>query len=192
MPDRSRDTDRSESSPDRNDAPRRPNRGGRPPVLDDTKRRQVVAILSLGGSRRTAARFVGCAVSTIQNTALRNPAFDEQLRHAEGGPQIEFLKRVRTASAKEQCWRAATWALERLNAEEFGKRNPELIPLDQARRLMDQLAEILTEEIGDRDVRLRIVRRVERVTEQLRAAAPQPARVESDDEPNEDVDETER
>jgi len=186
MADQSRDTDRSPSQPDANDAPRRPGRGGRPPVLDALKRPQIVAILALGGSRRTAARFVGCAVSTIQNTALRDPEFAEHMRRAEDGPQIEYLKRLRTASAKEQYWRAATWALERLNVEEFGKRNPVLIPVEAARRAMDQLAEILAEEIDDPKTRMRIVRRAERMTEQLRAAAPQPIETESDDEHNDD------
>ena len=34
---------------------------GRKPVLDDAKRREICAILAIGGTRRMAARYVGSA-----------------------------------------------------------------------------------------------------------------------------------
>ena len=37
--------------------------GGRPPTLDDNKRRQIIAILANGSSRRVAARVVGCTIA---------------------------------------------------------------------------------------------------------------------------------
>lgn len=55
---------------------------GRPPVLDEFKRGQIVGMIAMGGSRRTAAGYVGCSVSTIQNTADRDPQFAESLRRA--------------------------------------------------------------------------------------------------------------
>ncbi len=58
---------------------------GRPPVLDEMKQREIVAILSMGCSRRTAAHYVGCAHSTIQYTAERNDKFAEKLDRAESG-----------------------------------------------------------------------------------------------------------
>ena len=56
---------------------------GRRPVLDEIKRREILAILAVGGSRRVAAKYVGCAVSTIQNTADRDPQFAAQLHRME-------------------------------------------------------------------------------------------------------------
>ena len=52
---------------------------GRPPVLDEGKQREIVAILTMGCSRRTAAQYVGCAPNTIQSTAERDPKFAEKL-----------------------------------------------------------------------------------------------------------------
>ena len=91
---------------------------GRPPVLDHVKKGQILAILSVGCNRRIAARYVGCSPKTIQNTADREPEFAKQLHHADHGAEIEYLKRIRTAAQKEQYWRAAAWALERLNPED--------------------------------------------------------------------------
>ena len=43
-------------------------------------------------TRRTAAAYVGCAVSTIQNTADRDAGFAAQLGHAEHQAEISYLK----------------------------------------------------------------------------------------------------
>ena len=60
---------------------------GRRPVLDDAKQREIWP-LSVGCSRADAARYVGCAVSTILNTARRQAEFAERLRHAEMGGSL--------------------------------------------------------------------------------------------------------
>ena len=65
---------------------------GRRSVLDEFKKREILAIVFVGCSRRTAARYVGCAVSTIANTAGRDPDFDEQLRKAEQQAEIGDAK----------------------------------------------------------------------------------------------------
>ena len=57
------------------DQAQQPNRGGRPPSLDEAKRRKIIALLANGSSRRVAARVVGCAHSTITRTAERDPEF---------------------------------------------------------------------------------------------------------------------
>jgi IS30 family transposase len=49
-------------------------------VLDETKRLKIIAIVSNGSSRRTAARYVGCSPSTITRTAARHPEVDERER----------------------------------------------------------------------------------------------------------------
>ncbi len=59
------------------------NSGGRPPALDETKRRKILALLANGSSRRVAARIAGCAHSTIARTAQRDPQFAAELDAAE-------------------------------------------------------------------------------------------------------------
>ena len=63
-------------------------RRGRPPVLDEAKKREILAIVAVGCSRSTAAAYVGCATSTIQNTADRDPAFAEKLRQAAYNTEV--------------------------------------------------------------------------------------------------------
>ncbi len=53
---------------------------GPKPALDDIKRAAICALLTQGGSRRAAARYVGCAHNTIGNTAKRDDGFAAQIR----------------------------------------------------------------------------------------------------------------
>ena len=69
-------------------------------VLDDEKRWKIITLISNGSSRRMAAKYVGCAASTITRTALRDPDFAEQLAAAELNAEIESLRLVRTPLAK--------------------------------------------------------------------------------------------
>ena len=71
---------------------------GRPPVLDQVKRGQICAILAVGSTRTVAARYVGCAVSTIRATAIRDPEFLAQLQHAESRHEVGHLQAIQAAA----------------------------------------------------------------------------------------------
>ncbi len=101
-------------------------RGGRPPALDDEKRRQLLALLNKGCSRRTAAIAVGCSPGTITRTANRDPDFAKQLAHAESKLEAKLIRRLDKASKKDRYWRAAGWLLERKFPEEYARRTPNL------------------------------------------------------------------
>lgn len=128
--------------------------------LDAFRKREVLAILSVGCSRRTAARYVGCSPSTIARTAQRDAAFAEELRKAELKAQILFMKNIAAAARKEPYWRAAAWALERLNPEEFGPRKPDLLTADQVRELLAEFAALIVEEVPAAKYRKNILRRL--------------------------------
>jgi len=145
------------------EVPNKTRRRGRPPVLDQYKRCEILAILSVGGSRRMAARYVGCSAKTIQNTAERDPEFAERLAHASQAAQIEYLRNIKNAAKKEQYWRAAAWALERLNPEEFGARSPQTITRQQAEQLLSRLAEILVADVPVAEFRKGVLKRVGRL-----------------------------
>lgn len=140
---------------------------GRKPVLDNIKRREIIAILSVGCSRRTAAKYVGCAVSTIQNTADRDATFAKQLREAEYTTEIGFLKNIKDAANKAQYWRAAAWALERKNPEEFAARGPDVITVEQISHLLSRLAEIIVEEVPVANTRKAIIKRLDSLGREL-------------------------
>ena len=58
-------------------------RRGRPPLLNEAKRRAVCAMLACGGTRTMAAAFVDCSVDTIARTAQRDAEFAAQIRRAD-------------------------------------------------------------------------------------------------------------
>jgi hypothetical protein len=97
-------------------------RGGRPPTLDEKKRRQIIAILACGCSRRVAARIVGCAHATITRTAQRDPEFGAQLDAAENAVQVEALRNIRNAAQNGRYWRASAWLLERKFPHDFAQQ----------------------------------------------------------------------
>ncbi|MEZ6069380.1 MAG: hypothetical protein R3C10_03705 [Pirellulales bacterium] len=127
-------------------------------ALDDVKKKEICAILSVGCSRRTAAAYVGCAVSTIARTAEYDPSFDAELRHAESRCEVWHMKNINSASEKN--WRASAWALERKFPDEYGQRRVGDLSGEQVAQAMAEFATIVSEEITDADQREGLVRRL--------------------------------
>lgn len=140
---------------------------GRTPVLDAVKQREILAIVSVGCSRRMAARYVDCAASTISATARREPDFAAQLARAEQKSQLGLIKSIRDAAKKAQYWRAAAWALERMNPEDFGLRGPDIVTAEQMRALMEQLAQVLVEHIPLASHRKKVLHAIDRILSEL-------------------------
>jgi hypothetical protein len=90
-----------------------------------------------------AAKYVGCAASTITRTAARDPVFAEQLAAAEQHVEVDALRAVRAAARNERYWRAAAWLLERRNPDDFAHRTPDVVTNDQLVQVFAQLTEIL-------------------------------------------------
>jgi hypothetical protein len=141
---------------------------GRPPVLDDAKRREILAILAVGASRRAAARYVGCAPSTIRNTAKRDRAFGRQLERAQQQAELNYLKNIRDAAKKPQYWRAAAWVLERRNPEDFAPRKPGVVAMKQVHRFLEHFAQVVVEEVPAARQRQRILARIEALLATIR------------------------
>jgi hypothetical protein len=128
------------------------NPGGRPPALDDEKRRQIIALLANGSSRRMAANYVGCAPNTIVRTMLRDPQFAAAVREAEQNTEIEALRRVRNAGRDHRYWRAAAWLLERRNPQDFAHRPPHAFTDQQIVNLFLTVASPFIAKMPDDDV----------------------------------------
>ena len=141
---------------------------GRKPVLTDAKKREIIAIISVGCSRRIAAEYVNCSPRTIQNTADRDPEFAEQLRKASLQTELTFLKNIRDAAKKEQYWRAAAWGLERLNPRDFAQQKPGALSPEQVIDLLDRLAEMVVEEVPVARNRKRLLKRIGELADELR------------------------
>lgn len=147
-------------------------------ILDNAKRRQVLAVLAMGSSRRAAAKYVGCSPSTLCKTAARDLEFARQLNQAEQQAELNYLKNIRDAAEKPQCWRAAAWVLERRNPRDFSAQKLGVLAAGQVIRVLQQLAEIVVEETPAARQRKRILRRVELLLRSLDTPTTQPGSVE--------------
>jgi hypothetical protein len=138
--------ERDAHAPEEEPAPpeKLPARVDRRRVLDAEKRRQILALVANGSSRRTAARVVGCSHSTIHRAIDRDPDFAEQLARAEHNVEIEALRNLRNAAKKERYWRAAAWLLERTNSDDFAKRKPELYTAPEMAQTAAQFMMLMT------------------------------------------------
>jgi hypothetical protein len=121
-------------------------RRGRHPVLGQIEKGKIVALLTVGCSRRLAARVVGCAPGTIARAAARDPAFAADMREATGSVEAFYLRQIRKASQKEQHWRAAAWALEHMFPQRYARR-PEQFSFEQVSQLMVQMLSVVCDEV---------------------------------------------
>ena len=140
---------------------------GRRPALDDGKQREILAILSVGCSQSVAAQYVGCAASTIQRTAERNPKFAEKLGKAKSNAEVGLVKNIRNAAKKEQYWRAAAWALERGFPEKYARRGPDVSTAEQLARVLAQFADMVVQQVPVDEYRKDIVKGVESLARSL-------------------------
>jgi len=165
---------------------------GRPPVLDKVKRGQIVTILGVGCSQNVAAHYVGCAVSTIQRTAQRDPQFAEQLNKAKCNAELALVKNIRKAAQKEQYWRAAAWALERGFPEKYARRGPDVITATDLARALAQFADMIVQQVPVDKYRKNIVKGIEALARSFGQTikAESTAHLDSEDTNVEDSEET--
>jgi hypothetical protein len=126
---------------------------GRPRALDEIKRREVCALVSTGCSLRRAARYVGCAHSTITRESEQNGEFRDRLRQAEVQAQLYPLRAIRKAAATH--WRAAAWWLERTESD-FARRGPDSISAKRVRAMLQHLLDVVSKEMLAPSIRARL------------------------------------
>jgi hypothetical protein len=124
---------------------------GRPATLDERKRRQIIAIVANGSSRRVAARVVGCSHSTIRRTAERDPTFAAELDAAEQTLEVEALQSIRAAAKDSRYWRAAAWLLERKHPRDFARRDLGSLTEDDVLNLWRMMSDPLIQRLTDEE-----------------------------------------
>jgi hypothetical protein len=132
--------------------------------LTPKERDEVLAILSAGCSRAAAARCVRCTPYILHREMAENPEFAEQVAKAEEGIELFYLSRIRSASLKEQYWRAAAWVLERRLPDRYGTKKPENLTADEVKKFMTSCLQIIADELPDEELRTKILHRL---TEEL-------------------------
>lgn len=140
-------------------------------LLDDVKKREICAILSVGCSRRTAARYVGCSPTTVRRETQCDPDFRKRIDRAIEQAEVTWMQRIQNAAKEEKYWRAAAWALERCRPERYAARSPDAITVPQIVAMLSQLAEIIAEEIPVERYRKAVLRRFDALKLDIESAA---------------------
>ncbi len=126
---------------------------GRPRLLNDTKKAEIAAMISVGCSQATACRYVGCVPQTLRNELRRDPSFREQVVKAERRKELVLLQQIQEAGKKS--WRAAAWLLERVNPQEFKLRDPDVVTRAEMQAYIQGVVDEICEELPpDRRERL--------------------------------------
>jgi len=136
-------------------------------ILDETKKREILAIITVGCTRYTAARYVGCRPADIASEIRCDKTFAQQVAKSEEAAEVYYMQQIKSAAKKEQYWRAAAWVLERRNPNRYAARGAHTITFNQLARLITQIAEIVGGEIKDADVRVNILKRLNALTTAL-------------------------
>jgi hypothetical protein len=158
-------------------------------VLDEGKRREIIAILGVGCSQTLAAEYVGCSRSTIRREAERDAEFAKQMRQAIGNAELGLVKSIRKAAMKEQYWRAAAWALERLFPEKYARRGPDVITAEQLAEILARLGTMIITEAPSAKYRQKVVKGLEKIARSFGHTVKREVE-EQDDAPAETSSET--
>jgi hypothetical protein len=136
-------------------------------TLDESQKREVIAIVSVGCPRAVAATYVGCHVQTIAREAVQDSDFSDRLQQAESSHEILQLKNINAAANDVRQWRAAAWALERRYPDRYGARRAKTVTVAQVSQVLAQFSQIVVKEVPDLAQRRRIIKRLDELAKTL-------------------------
>ena len=90
--------------------------------LSDEQRRQILAVLRIGGDRETAVRVVGQTKASLQTALVNDPQFAQDVRQAEAAAKLIHMQNIHNAAQDPRDWRASQWWLERRYPARFARQ----------------------------------------------------------------------
>lgn len=125
-----------------------------PQPLNQQQRREICALLALGGTRRLASKFASCRILDIHAEMKLDPEFRKQVRQHELRPEIDILKSVLAAACDPKQWRAGAWALERLYPRRYASRRSDALRQADIRSFLEHLDKVFAPVIPNLKERL--------------------------------------
>jgi hypothetical protein len=135
--------------------------------LNATRKSEIVAILSVGGTRELAARYVGCCRDTIRREAKHDAKFAQQLRQSEHGYEVKHLRNVDSAAGDPRYWRAAAWVLERRFPRRYAAGDRKHVSPEAAQNVLHEFARIVSEVVTEGSTRRRLMQRLRTLIKSL-------------------------
>ena len=127
--------------------------------MNDARKRTFLGLLTMGCSRKSAARSIGATADELRQALATDEKFASEVERAETALEQYCLQRMRESANTDTGWRAAAWLLERRLPERYGKAKPEQITQEAVTKYMQQVFLILEEEITDQELKQRIYNR---------------------------------
>ncbi len=156
--------------------------------LTAAEKKSIVAIITIGCSRETAARYIGCTPYIIRRAIAENAKFAAEIQKAEEDSELFFLNKIRQAANKEQYWRAAAWALERRCPNRYAARSSNSLTVLQVQELLDKLADLVVREIPGKVEQKKLLKRIQSLmVEDDMPDAPENEQVRTEWDGNEDT-----
>lgn len=137
--------------------------------LTALEKKNILAIITVGCSRETAARYARCSTALIRREITEDPKFAAEMAKAAEDSEVYFINKIRKAADKEQYWRAAAWALERRCPNRYAPRGSGTLSMDQVRQLISRFTDIVVQSIPQGAERRLLIRRIH---ELLRQSVP--------------------
>jgi hypothetical protein len=128
--------------------------------LTAAEKKSILAIITVGCSRETAARYVNCSVWKIREQMKSDSNFAAQMAKAAQESELYFIQKIRSAAEKEQYWRAAAWALERRYPNRYAVKNGKKIPQEQVVNILNKLAAVVVNEVSGKEEQQRLLKRI--------------------------------
>jgi hypothetical protein len=98
---------------------------GRPRLVTDEMRANILRTVALGFPPARAAQAQGISRQTLHEHGKANPDFLDAMKAAEAQAEFNVYGRILKASATQ--WTAAAWILERRWPESYAKFDPKMI-----------------------------------------------------------------
>lgn len=124
--------------------------------LDERRRAEICAIIGVGCSQATAARYVGCTPGAISAAKKRIASFRDEMLRAEAHHELVLVRRIHEAAAGPNGWRAAAWLLARRYPERYAARAAETVTPQQIEDSLAYFAAQVAREVKDPSARSRI------------------------------------
>ncbi len=149
--------------------------------LTSSEKKNIIAIITVGCSRETAARYIGCSPYIIRREIATNARFAAEINKAEEESELYFLNKIRQAANKDQYWRAAAWALERRCPNRYAARSSGALSVEQVKALLTRLADLVIQEIPGQAERRKILKRIHGLLEESDSESALPSENFDDD-----------
>lgn len=136
-------------------------------MLTEKQKQEAALVLSVGCDRETAAKYVGCAIDELVESARRDDGFAAALRKSEAGVELAHMRNIQQAAKDEKHWRASVWWLERLAPERFARRDAGVVTRRELAGLLSTIASGIAAEVRHEDDRQRVLDKLTEVAHTL-------------------------